>query len=74
MGGKQSRSCVRLQIATQNSPVFPVLFAIPLIPLLVAVLLRSGARLALVNAPGIGSATLFSNVLQLHSALYPRHP
>lgn len=72
--GKQSRSCVSLQIAAQNSPVFPVLFAIPLILLLVAALLRSRARLALTNAPGIGSAPLFANVFQLHSALYPRHP
>lgn len=74
MWGKQSCSCVSLQIAAHNSPVIPLVFAIPLIPLLVAALLRSRARLALVNAPCIGWAPLFTNVLQLHSALYSRHP
>lgn len=81
VGREQPRSCVSLQMTAQNSPVCPppilhppILFAIPLIPLLVAALLRSRACLALVNAPGIRSAPLFSNNLRLHSTSRPCHP
>lgn len=72
--GKQSRSCLSLQIAAQNSPVFLVPFAIPLVPPLVAALLKGSAAPGPGHAPAVGSATLFSNVFQLHSARYPPHP